>query len=139
MVWWQEESFPSRKNFPGKMKPKKKNDIEQMGLLKKKVKILGDGIKVALSLSLSLHTLLSLSLCRRKEREESITMCSLFFQSQQLLHCSILFFVTQLKKKYLLFCLKFRLSRKRNQQEKVLFVEPAVRSLSPFLSLLCVF
>lgn len=62
MVWWQEESFPSRKNFPGKMKPKKKNDIEQMGLLKKKVKILGDGIKVALSLSLSLHTLLSLSL-----------------------------------------------------------------------------
>ena len=60
MVWWQEESFPIRKNFSGKMKAKKKNDVEQMGLLKKKIKILGDGIKVALSLSLSTPFSLSL-------------------------------------------------------------------------------
>lgn len=49
----QDESFLAKKNIPGKLKTKKKNDIEQMELLKKKVKILGDGIKVSLLCHLS--------------------------------------------------------------------------------------
>ncbi|KZV22746.1 transcription initiation factor TFIID subunit 1 [Dorcoceras hygrometricum] len=36
----------ARVNLPGKVKVKKKNDIEQMGLLNKKVKILADGMSV---------------------------------------------------------------------------------------------
>ncbi|KAL2513613.1 Transcription initiation factor TFIID subunit 1 [Forsythia ovata] len=39
-------TFPARKNLSAKVKPKRKNDIEQMGLLHKKVKILGDGMKI---------------------------------------------------------------------------------------------
>ncbi|KAK2983159.1 hypothetical protein RJ640_018504 [Escallonia rubra] len=42
----EEERLPGRKTLPGKLKAKKKNDIENMGLLQKKVKILGDGIKI---------------------------------------------------------------------------------------------
>lgn len=44
----QDENISAKKNLSGKLKAKKKNDIEQMELLKKKVKILGDGIKVSL-------------------------------------------------------------------------------------------
>ncbi|XP_059653268.1 transcription initiation factor TFIID subunit 1 [Cornus florida] len=42
----KEERFSSKKNFSGKVKPIKKNDTARMGLLNKKVKILGDGIKI---------------------------------------------------------------------------------------------
>ncbi|KAI5661339.1 hypothetical protein M9H77_20662 [Catharanthus roseus] len=44
--WVQDESFSTKRNLLGKVKPKKKNDVEEMDLLKKKVKILGDGIKI---------------------------------------------------------------------------------------------
>lgn len=40
----EDERFPNRKSFSTKLKPKKKNDIEHLGFLKK-VKILGEGIK----------------------------------------------------------------------------------------------
>lgn len=42
----ESEIFSARKNLSAKVKPKRKNDIEQMGLLHKKVKILGDGMKI---------------------------------------------------------------------------------------------
>ncbi|XP_075494271.1 transcription initiation factor TFIID subunit 1-like [Primulina tabacum] len=42
----QKMDFSARMNLPGKVKVKKKNDIEQMGLLNKKVKILADGMNV---------------------------------------------------------------------------------------------
>ncbi|XAR69721.1 hypothetical protein NMG60_11001422 [Bertholletia excelsa] len=42
----KEEKIPAKKNLAGKVKAIKKNEIERMGLLNKKVKILGDGIKV---------------------------------------------------------------------------------------------
>ncbi|CAK9163157.1 unnamed protein product [Ilex paraguariensis] len=42
----EEESFPVKRAMSGKVKAKKKNDITHMGLLKKKVKILGDGITI---------------------------------------------------------------------------------------------
>ncbi|KAA8545654.1 hypothetical protein F0562_020895 [Nyssa sinensis] len=42
----KEEKCLSKKNLSGKVKAMKKNDIAQMGLLNKKVKILGDGIKI---------------------------------------------------------------------------------------------
>ncbi|KAL3515496.1 hypothetical protein ACH5RR_022398 [Cinchona calisaya] len=42
----EDENFSAKRNLSGKLKAKKKNDIEQMELLKKKVKILGDGIKI---------------------------------------------------------------------------------------------
>lgn len=38
--------FPYRKNFAGKMKPKKKDDLEQVGLLNKKLRILNDGMNI---------------------------------------------------------------------------------------------
>lgn len=43
----QIENFSARRNLSAKVKPKRKNDIEQMGLLHKKVRILGDGMKVS--------------------------------------------------------------------------------------------
>lgn len=42
----KEEKLLVKKNFAGKVKATKKNDIEHIGLLNKKVKILGDGIKI---------------------------------------------------------------------------------------------
>ncbi|KAL7002983.1 hypothetical protein U1Q18_004143 [Sarracenia purpurea var. burkii] len=42
----KEEMFIAKKNLSGKAKAMKKNDTERMGMLNKKVKILGDGIKV---------------------------------------------------------------------------------------------
>ncbi|XP_027160037.1 transcription initiation factor TFIID subunit 1 [Coffea eugenioides] len=42
----EDENISAKKNLSGKLKAKKKNDMEQMELLKKKVKILGDGIKI---------------------------------------------------------------------------------------------
>ena len=44
-MWWQDELFNYRKNFSGKMKSKKKDDLEQ-GLLNKKLKILNDGMNI---------------------------------------------------------------------------------------------
>ncbi|XP_024985574.1 transcription initiation factor TFIID subunit 1 isoform X3 [Cynara cardunculus var. scolymus] len=42
-----DELFPYRKNFSGKMKPKKKDDLEQVGgLLNKKLRILNDGMNI---------------------------------------------------------------------------------------------
>ncbi|KAI3820284.1 hypothetical protein L1987_07828 [Smallanthus sonchifolius] len=42
-----DELFPYRKNFSGKMKPKKKDDLEQVGgLLNKKLRILNDGLNL---------------------------------------------------------------------------------------------
>nr|KAJ0199510.1 hypothetical protein LSAT_V11C600337300 [Lactuca sativa] len=42
-----DEMFPYRKNFSGKMKPKKKDDLEQVGgLLNKKLRILNDGMNI---------------------------------------------------------------------------------------------
>nr|XP_043638575.1 transcription initiation factor TFIID subunit 1 isoform X2 [Erigeron canadensis] len=41
-----DELFPFRKNFPGKMKTKKKDDFEQVGLLNKKLRILNDGMNI---------------------------------------------------------------------------------------------
>ncbi|XP_052178935.1 transcription initiation factor TFIID subunit 1 isoform X2 [Diospyros lotus] len=41
----KEEKLLGKKNLSGKAKVMKKNDLESMGLLNKKVKILGDGIK----------------------------------------------------------------------------------------------
>jgi len=45
---WQDELFPYRSNFSsGKMKSKKKDDLEQVGgLLNKKLKILNDGMNL---------------------------------------------------------------------------------------------
>lgn len=44
-IWWQDELFPYRKSFTGKMKQKKKDDFEQnSGLANKKLKILNDGM-----------------------------------------------------------------------------------------------
>ncbi|EPS70477.1 hypothetical protein M569_04282, partial [Genlisea aurea] len=40
------ESSSLQKHFLGKLKPKKKSEIDQMGLLNKKIKILGDGLNV---------------------------------------------------------------------------------------------
>ena len=46
-MWWQDELFSYRKNFSGKMKPKKKDDLEQVGgLLNKKLRILNDGMNI---------------------------------------------------------------------------------------------
>lgn len=46
-MWWQDELFPYCKNFSGKMKPKKKDDLEQVGgLLNKKLRILNDGMNI---------------------------------------------------------------------------------------------
>uniref|UniRef100_A0A5B7AIG9 Transcription initiation factor TFIID subunit 1 n=1 Tax=Davidia involucrata TaxID=16924 RepID=A0A5B7AIG9_DAVIN len=42
----KEERILSKKNLSGKVKAMKNNDIANMGLLNKKVKILGDGIKI---------------------------------------------------------------------------------------------
>ncbi|KAG5548461.1 hypothetical protein RHGRI_013968 [Rhododendron griersonianum] len=42
----QDEKLLGKKNLSGKVKPMKKNDIDRMGSLNKKVKILGDGLKV---------------------------------------------------------------------------------------------
>ncbi|KAL4565992.1 hypothetical protein LXL04_030101 [Taraxacum kok-saghyz] len=43
----QDELFAYRKNFSGKMKPKKKDDLEQVGgLLNKKLRILNDGMNI---------------------------------------------------------------------------------------------
>ncbi|XP_051147059.1 transcription initiation factor TFIID subunit 1 isoform X2 [Andrographis paniculata] len=42
----ESESLSAKKYLQGKFKPKKKSEIEQIGLLNKKVKILGDGINV---------------------------------------------------------------------------------------------
>lgn len=47
----QVESLSAKKHLLGNLKPKKKNEIEQMGLLNKKIKILGDGINVSLHLN----------------------------------------------------------------------------------------
>nr|GFC18267.1 transcription initiation factor TFIID subunit 1-like isoform X1 [Tanacetum cinerariifolium] len=44
-MWWQDELFLYRKNLSGKMKPKKKDDLEQ-GLPNKKLKILNDGMNI---------------------------------------------------------------------------------------------
>ncbi|KAI3689257.1 hypothetical protein L2E82_47210 [Cichorium intybus] len=42
-----DELFPYRKNFSGKMKPKKKDDLDQVGgLLNKKLRILNDGMNI---------------------------------------------------------------------------------------------
>ncbi|KAK4491192.1 hypothetical protein RD792_001924 [Penstemon davidsonii] len=40
------ESYSAKKHLPGKFKAKKKIEIEQMGILNKKIKILGDGMSV---------------------------------------------------------------------------------------------
>lgn len=48
----QEESIFSKRQQPGKLKVKKKNEIENTGLLNKKVKILADGMNVSLPLKL---------------------------------------------------------------------------------------
>lgn len=45
----QGDSPSAKSHFLGKVKPKKKNEVE---LISKKVKILGDGINVSLSLKL---------------------------------------------------------------------------------------
>ncbi|KAH7847356.1 hypothetical protein Vadar_025175 [Vaccinium darrowii] len=42
----KDEKLLSKKNLSGKVKAMKKNDIDRMGALNKKVKILGDGIKI---------------------------------------------------------------------------------------------
>ncbi|KAL0384418.1 UNVERIFIED_CONTAM: Transcription initiation factor TFIID subunit [Sesamum radiatum] len=44
--WVQVESLSAKKPLLGKLKVKKKNEIEQMGLLNKKVKILADGMNL---------------------------------------------------------------------------------------------
>lgn len=50
-LFWQDERFPNRKSSSAKLKAKKKIEIEHLGLLNKKVKILGEGIKVIFSLT----------------------------------------------------------------------------------------
>ena len=47
MLWWQVESFLPKRNISGKAKILKKNDTARMGVLHKKIKIMGDGIKVS--------------------------------------------------------------------------------------------
>ncbi|KAL2458807.1 Transcription initiation factor TFIID subunit 1 [Forsythia ovata] len=42
----ESENFSARKNLSAKVKTKRKNDNEQMGLLHKKVKILGEGMRI---------------------------------------------------------------------------------------------
>lgn len=47
MFWWQMESFLPKRNISGKAKVSKKNDVARIGVLHKKIKIMGDGIKVS--------------------------------------------------------------------------------------------
>ncbi|CAH1449678.1 unnamed protein product [Lactuca virosa] len=56
VVGWQDEMFPYRKNFSGKMKPKKKDDLEQVGgLMNKKLRILNDGMNIMKVSKLEIH------------------------------------------------------------------------------------
>lgn len=45
----QGDGLAAKRSFSSKVKPKKKTDVAEMGLLKKKVKILADGIQVNMS------------------------------------------------------------------------------------------
>lgn len=51
----QEENVSAKRNLSGKPKSKRKVDLEQMELLNKKVKILGDGMKVSLFASMCVY------------------------------------------------------------------------------------
>lgn len=51
----QEENVSAKRNLSGKPKSERKVDLEQMELLNKKVKILGDGIKVSLFASMCVY------------------------------------------------------------------------------------
>lgn len=113
----QDDIFSAKRNIPVKAKPKKKNDLEDLDIFKKKVKILGDGIKVLTSYSGFFFICLTPNWCLSFPVGWLQILTFVSFQSHLILTSVILKFSS----------FKYRLSRRRNQQERVLYVEHVVR------------
>lgn len=143
---FQDERLLSKKNLSGKVKAMKKNDIDCMGSLNKKVKILGDGLKVIyrdkiytavysslkhanhstvkpLEHPMTSHFLFNFICCLTCMHIQ-VTFHTMHFGADQ----SLLFIPLTCGIAYLsMLTSKYRLSRKRNLQEKVSSVEPVAK------------